>query len=232
MRRLATLSRTRLIAASQLETAPPTPYRLDMNTSSASPPVDPEVARVDQLAHDVLRENYRSFSVERLELIEAERVSINVQLRRQPENDVVVIAGEGVGLIDAFFDGAMQAWAQEFPSLKTISVSDFRVGAGFDQARGRRSDALAVATLRVRNSHDVDFTFEQHTPSVTRSSVRVAMDALTFFINAERAWIQLTLAVQDATERRRSDLVARYRQQMSLLVHATSYSEVSEKLRH
>ena len=203
-------------------------------TSSTPPsfPQDAEVARVDQLAREILHESYRFFDVELLELTENADVTVKVTIRRQPENDVVVVEGHGVGLIDAFFDGAMKAWADEFPSLKGISVSDFRVGAGFDNARGRRSDALAVATLRVKNAHDIDFTFEQRTPSVTRSSVRVAMDALTFFINAERAWIQLTLAVQDATERRRSDLVARYRQQMSTLVNATSYSEVSEKLRH
>lgn len=201
-------------------------------TTTPDPPLDAEVARVDHLAREVLHESYRSFVLEKLELTENDHVGIKVTIRRQPENDVVVIEGEGVGLIDAFFDGAMKAWAGEFPSLKTVSVSDFRVGSGFDQARGRRSDALAVAALRVKNSHDVEFSFEQRTPSVTRSSVRVALDALTFFINAERAWVQLTLAVQDATERRRSDLVARYRQQMSLLVHATSYTEVSEKLRH
>ncbi len=204
---------------------------MSITSSTRSFPPDPEVARVDELAREVLHESYRSFDVEFLELTENETVGIKVTIRRQPENDVLTIAGNGVGLIDAFFDGAMKAWAGEFPSLKTISVSDFRVDSGFDQARGRRSDALAVATLRVKNSHDVDFTFDQRTPSVTRSSVRVALDAFTFFINAERAWIQLTLAVQDATERRRSDLVARYRQQMSLLVHATSYSELSDKRR-
>ncbi len=204
-----------------------------MSTTSSAPefPQDPEVARVDQLAKEILHESYRSFDVELLEVSETDHVNVKVSLRRQPENDLVVVEGNGVGLIDAFFEGAMKAWANEFPSLKGISVSDFRVGAGFDQARGRRSDALAVATLRVKNAHEIDFTFEQRTPSVTRSSVRVAMDAFTFFINAERAWVQLTLAVQDATERRRSDLVARYRQQMSTLVNATSYSEVSEKLR-
>ena len=48
------------------------------------------------------------------------------------------------------------------------------------------------------------------------------------FINAERAWVQLQLAIKDATERRRSDLVQRYRQQMGTLVYATSYEALRE----
>jgi hypothetical protein len=141
------------------------------------------------------------------------------------------VRGEGVGLVDAFFDGMMRAWAEEFPSLKTISVSDFQLGSGVDGARGRRSDALAVARLQIVNSHGVTFKFERKSSSVTRSSVRVVLDAVMFFVNCERAYVQLQLAMKDANERRRSDLAVRYRDQMGVLVHATSYSEVIERLR-
>lgn len=204
-----------------MEVTPPSPARLD-----------PESARVDLLAHEVLRESYRTFDVDRLELVEdATSVSVRVRLRRHPENDFVDVDGNGVGLVDAFFEGVLRAWAAEFPSLKTVALDDFRVSPGFDGARGRRSDALAVATLKMKNAHGVTCSFERGTTSVTRSSLLVALDALTFFINAERAYVQLQLALKDATERRRSDLVARYRQQMSTLVAATSYAELSERAR-
>ncbi len=88
-----------------------------------------------------------------------------------------------------------------------------------------------MATLRVRNAHGVECAFERKTTSVTRSCLLVALDALTFFINAERAYVQLQLAMKDATERRRSDLVDRYRQQMSTIVLATSYASLSSKPR-
>ena len=194
--------------------------------------LDAQAQRVDQLARDILRDNYVHFRVERLEVLEEDQqVQVKVRLFRPMQGDMQQIDGRGVGLIDALFDGITRAYAGEYPSLKTIAVADFRVGAGFDQAKGRRSDALAVAELRVRNSEGVEFCFERRTPSVTGSSARVALDALTFFINSERAYVQLQLALKDAAERRRSDLVERYRQQMSVLVHATSYSEVIEKLR-
>ncbi len=190
--------------------------------------LDAEALRVDTLSREILRESYRSFAVEEMELSENDNVTLKVKLKRLPEGDIQEVSGQGVGLIDAFFDGVMKAWSDEYPSLKTVVVSDFKLGSGFDGAKGRRSDALAVATLRMRNGHDNQFTFECKTPSVTRSSVRVALDALTFFINAERAWVQLQLAIKDATERRRSDLVQRYRQQMGTLVYATSYEMLRE----
>lgn len=193
--------------------------------------LDPEAQRVDTLAREILRENYVHFSLERLEMVEdKDGVNTKATLSRSGGGDID-IEGKGVGLIDAFFDGIIKRFADEYPSLRTIAVSDFRVGSGFDAAQGRRSDALAVATLRVRNSEGVEFQFERRTPSVTRSSVRVALDALTFFINSERAYVQLHLALKDAKDRRRSDLVEKYRGQMSVLVGATSYSEVIEKLR-
>jgi hypothetical protein len=197
----------------------------------AAPGLDPDAQRVDELARAVLREGYRSFAVDRLEVVEEQAVTVRARLRRSPGDDLFEIAGEGVGLVDAFFDGVWKAWADEFPSLKTIRIADFAVGSGFDGTRGRRSDALAVARLKVENSHGVTFTFERKTPSVTRSCIRVALDAVTFFVNAERAYVQLQLALKDAVERRRSDLVTRYRDQMAVLVQATSYSEVIERLR-
>jgi hypothetical protein len=199
-------------------------------SASTEPRLDPESARVDQLAREVLRDAYRTFALERLEVVEEPaHVHVKVRLRRRPEDDVVFVEGDGVGLVDAFFEGVLRAWASEFPSLKTIAVDDFLVSTGFDGARGRRSDALAVATLKMKNAHGVTCSFERGTTSVTRSCVLVSLDALTFFINAERAYVQLQLALKDASDRRRSDLVTRYRQQMSTLVAATSYAELSDK---
>jgi hypothetical protein len=193
--------------------------------------LDPDARRVDDLAREILRDGYRSFEVERLEVVEENRVAVRARLRSSAGDVTQEIVGEGVGLVDAFFDGMLKAWAEEFPSLKTISIADFAIGSGFDGTRGRRSDALAVARLQVVNSHGVTFSFEQRTPSVTRSCIRVALDAVMFFVNSERAYVQLQVAMKDAKERRRSDLVARYRDQMGVLVQATSYSEVIERLR-
>jgi hypothetical protein len=207
------------------------------STTSTTMILDPEAERVDALAREILRDDYLHFRLEKLEIVEdKDGVRAKAELSRsQPDGqsagEHLEIEGAGVGLVDAFFDGIMRRFGDEYPSLRTISVCDFRLGTAFDTAQGRKSDALAAATLRIKNSEGVEFQFERRTPSVTRSSVRASLDALTFFINSERAYVQLHVAMKDAKERRRSDLVERYRGQMGILVGATSYSEVIEKLR-
>lgn len=204
-----------------------------MSTNVNFPSIlDPEAQRVAAVTREILGENYLHFALERMELVEdKDGVSVKVRLSRSGAGEMIDLDGKGVGLVDAVFEGLTRRFGDEYPSLKTIAVTDFRVGSGFDGAQGRRSDALAVATLRMKNSHGAEFQFERKTSSVTRSSVRVALDALSFFINSERAYVQLHVALKDAKERRRSDLVEKYRGQMSTLVHATSYSEVMERLR-
>jgi hypothetical protein len=196
--------------------------------------LDREARRVDQLAREVLGDSYVHFRLDRISMEEdvlAESVRIKATVSRSGSDETVELDGEGVGLIDAFMDGVVVRFAEEYPSLKTIKIADFSLGAGFDAAKGRQSDAMAVAELAIENSGGTRFTFTHSAASVTRSSVRAALDALTFFINSERAYVQLHLALKDAKERRRSDLVEKFRSQMGTLVSATSYSEVIERIK-
>lgn len=206
--------------------APPLPPTQELG-------LDPDAQRVDALARDVLRDSYVHFRLDRIFMDEDVldgRVTVKSTLSRSGTDEKVELEGSGVGLVDAFFDAVVARFAEEYPSLKTIKVSDFSMGSGFDRSKGRQSDAMATANLRVANSEGVEFTFSNRAASVTRSSIRAVLDALTFFINSERAYVQLHLALKDAKDRRRSDLVERYRTQMSTLVAATSYSEVIERI--
>src|SRR5690349_16187348 len=146
--------------------------------TSTTMSLDSDGQRVDALAREILRDNYVHFGLERLELVEdKDGVRTKATLTRSGVGDTVDVEGKGVGLIDAFFDSMIKRFADEYPSLKTIAVSDFRLAPGFDEAQlGRKSDALAVATVRVKNSEGAEFQFERKTPSVTRSSIRAALD--------------------------------------------------------
>ena len=55
--------------------------------------------------------------------------------------------------------------------------------------------------------------------------------AAEFFINSERAFIQVYRALQHAREENRHDSVALYTQQLTTLVEATSYSDVIDQIR-
>lgn len=206
---------------------PPLPPTSDLG-------LDPDAQRVDALAREVLGDSYVHFRLDRIAMDEdviAGSVKVQSTLSRSGTDEKVQLEGEGVGLVDAFFDGVTSRFAEEYPSLKTIKISDFSLGSGFDRSQGRQSDAMALATLRVKNSEGVEFTFTNRAASVTRSSLRAVLDALTFFLNSERAYVQLHVALQDAKARRRADLVERFQTQMGTLVAATSYSEVIERIR-
>ena len=107
---------------------------------------------------------------------------------------------------------------------------DYRVEFDHGEHQGRNTDADAKAILRVQNSDDLEFEFAQQTPSVTYSSALAAINVINFFINSEMAYVRMHMALNDAVERRRSDLVETYRAKMAVLVHATSYSEVVKRL--
>lgn len=143
-----------------------------------------------------------------------------------------VIRGSGVGIVDAVFQGLVQLYSEQFPSLKSLRFADFSIKADVETGRyANRSDMAAVATLRVANSEGREYAFTHASPSITRSSLAVVLQSVEFFINSERAFIAVYRALQHARSHNRQDSVARYTAQLTTLVEATSYSEVIEQIR-
>jgi hypothetical protein len=142
------------------------------------------------------------------------------------------IHGEGVGLVDAYFDGMIKFYEKDFCSLDSISIMDFSISSHVEHGSKRRSDAKVTALLRIKNSQDHEYTFECTSSSVSHSSLMVVQEAVAFFINAELAYTRLHRAIINAKERGRNDLVTRYQNQMGTLVNATSYEKLVEKLKN
>lgn len=197
--------------------------------------LDDEGQKVDNVAHEVLGNTYVTLKTQHLELSEdfAEgkaKVKASLEQRIGEAASKIEIEGVGVGLVDALFDGMLNNFGREYASLPRLSIVDFNIGIKVKGTHGRRSDALAIATLRVKNSDDYAYTFMHRTPSISQSSVGVVQDVIRFFVNSERAYIQLYVALDDAKKRTRPDLIERYQNQMATLVRATSYREVVERM--
>lgn len=141
------------------------------------------------------------------------------------------IQGEGVGLVDAYFDAMIKSYAKLYCSLDAIAIVDFSLSSHVEHGSKRKSDAKVTALLRIKNSEDYEYAFECTSPSISHSSLAVVQEAIAFFINAEFAYTKLHYALKDATERGRHDLIARFQNQMGTLVNATSYEKLVEKLR-
>lgn len=197
--------------------------------------LDDEAKKVDLVSHEVLGANYMTISVNHLELEEdcvamRSRLQAYIIVRKADQSHEIKALGEGVGLVDAAFDSMMKAFGPEHISLNGISIDDFGISTKFRTTFGRKSDADAIALLRMRNSENYEFAFTCRTPSISQSSLGVVTQAFAFFVNSERAFVQLHLGMEDAKLRNRQDLVERFQRQMSVLVHATSYKKVVEKL--
>ena len=202
--------------------------------SFLSPATDLEVDKVSRVSKEVLGKTYLRLKAEHLELDEdfpEGRAKVKMRLIQSTEDSSLPlnIEGEGVGLVDACFDGLLKHFAREYQSLSTLTMVDFNISVRMKDSQGRRTDAFANATLKIKNSENYTYNFLERTPSVSQSSVAVVQEAIAFFVNSERAFIQLYIALEDAQKRARSDLVERYKHQMSTLVCATSYVQVVGK---
>ena len=136
----------------------PPPEELDL---------DPDAQRVDQLAREVLGDSYVHFRLDAISMEEdvlEGNVKLTCQLTRSGSDETVALEGQGVGLVDAFMDGVVQRFAEEYPSLKTIKVADFSLGAGFDIActtverrATKRSDPLRLPRYAVTDLDGDEF---------------------------------------------------------------------------
>lgn len=197
---------------------------------------DNQAEQVLTLAKEILGEAYIVIQIASLKLTEnfeltQARLEANVIEISENEPKKRKIQGEGVGLVDACFDGLLKAYEQDFCSLSAIYIVDFTVNAHLESSSKRQSDARVSALLRVKNSENHEYSFEFTTSSISHSSVGTVQEAVAFFINAENAYITLHRALADAKDRGRHDLIDRYRNQMTTIVNATSYEKLATRLK-
>lgn len=190
---------------------------------------------IEALMREVLGENYAQLMVHRVvieEDLEKKFTSLTCEVTEAATGENSIIAGKGVGVVDAFFRGMADRFADEYPSLKTIKFSSFLVGAKMEtKSDYAGTDSQAEVTVEILNSEGKNFVFSNASRSVIGSSIVTTLRALEYFINSERAFVTMYHAREDAKKRNRGDLVQRYTDHMATLVQNTSYSEVIAKIR-
>jgi hypothetical protein len=140
------------------------------------------------------------------------------------------VEGKGVGMVDAMYAAMMDRYAREYQSLTKVRLVAFHVTADVGTKKAQAGvDAVGKVTLEVANSEGKHFSFSDASRSVTASTGRVVLAMVSYFVNAERAFVMLHNARKDAAERGREDLVARYTAEMAEVVESTSYVDVIKK---
>ena len=143
----------------------------------------------------------------------------------------IEVVGDGVGVVDAFF-GALQArFAPEHPSISSLRFTSFAVrGLLEESGDGAGANAHAKVTIGITNAYGTEFEFTQVTPSVGRSTLQAVADAVSYFVNSERAYVTMYRALEHYRSEGRADLVAKYTRRLAEMVRNTSYSEVIERM--
>lgn len=142
------------------------------------------------------------------------------------------VVGDGVGVVDAFFGAMQRRFAPEHPSLSSLRFTSFAVRGLLEEGGdGARADAHAKVTIGITNSYGTEFEFTRVTPSVGRSTLQAVADAVSYFVNSERAYVTMYRALEHYRAEGRADLVAKYTSRLAEMVRNTSYSEVIERMR-
>ncbi len=198
--------------------------------------MDHESEQVNALSQEILGSHFVRLTTDSLELKEdfvANKARIEAKMRQRigDEEKPFSVSGTGVGLVDAYFEGLLSTFSAEYVSLAKITIVDFNISSKMVGIKGSHTDAMAIAVLRVKNADKHEYTFSHKSASISQSSVGAVQDVLQFFVNSERAFTQLYMALEDAKKRSRSDLIDKYQIQMSTLVKATSYNQIVERLK-
>lgn len=187
-----------------------------------------------ELIKQVLGQDYLVLEVESVvceEAIDTGRCKVKVETKDN-RGVTQIVEGEGVGVVDALIGGLFKRYEIEYQSLKSIELANFQVKAHLDTKKRRAgADSVGEVVLVVRNSEGTQFSFSDESRSILVSTARAVIAAVEYFVNAERAFIMLYRARQDARERNRDDLVTRYTRELGEVVKSTSYAEVIEGIK-
>lgn len=185
---------------------------------------------------DILGDDFTTLKISSYRLeedFETDTARIQCKLVQSPSpTPVLEIEGKGNGIVDACFHALMNALASEYSSLTTIQFKDFRVEGLMSTSRDTSgSDAQARVTLTVLSSDGYEFTFGATSLSTSRAAIIATLQAVEYFINSEKSFVQIYRCLEHYRSENRSDLVTKYQLLLGQMVQNTSYSEVIEQIK-
>tara|TARA_Y100000034_G_scaffold129075_2_gene184853 strand:+ start:166 stop:810 length:645 start_codon:yes stop_codon:yes gene_type:complete len=195
---------------------------------------------INKIAKHVLQEKYiflnicESFNIKEKVKENKTEISCQVELKNSEEKNTMKIKGYGEGPIDALFTVLKKKLSKKYCSLDLIRFSEFVVSADIQKSPNRTlnssgSNAMVEAMLTVNNDRGEDLTFRNCSSSINKAAANVVLQTIEYFINSEKAVLQLHKNITDARDRNRGDLLSRYTSKLSELVKNVSYVETIKR---
>ena len=196
--------------------------------------------QIKKIAENVLQERYtflnmcESFSIKEKFREDKTEISCKIELKNSEESNIIKVKGKGFGPIDALFTILKAKLSEKYCSLDLIKFSEFFVNADIQRKpnhvlNGSGSNAVVEAMLIVNNDRGEDITFRNRSSSINKAAANVVLQTVEYFINSERAVLQLYENITSAKDRNRGDLIAGYTSDLSELVKNVSYVEAIER---
>jgi hypothetical protein len=193
-----------------------------------------------EMVKELLSSKHLTFSVDQL-VVRESRASDNTVVEcdlevKDQNNDGAdyKIVGEGLGVLDALFNGITDKVAVDCNTLNNISVQGFEVSVDKEDLKASReksrgTSATVEICLTIDNGFDNNsrlIPFRSRSRSMLSASVDVVVKTIQYFVNSEVAVLYLKELIEDSKKRGRPDLTERYVLKLSDLMSNTSYENI------
>ncbi len=137
----------------------------------------------------------------------------------------ISLESTGVGIVDACYNALMSGFADRYPSLSSIELTDayFRTNVRTGLETDISMKSRMVINLEFKNKSKNRMSFSSKTSSVSYSAVSTLVRAFEFYMNCEMLFKRLRFLVEEAQERNRSDIAQKYYYALSKVVEVTNY---------
>ena len=156
-----------------------------------------------------------------------EKNQANITLKVQHNSDQHEFTGSGVGIVDAGFNALTAHYGESFKSLNTISLSDLYFQVDHSSSRELSLKSKTMMKIEFRNDTKNKTFFSENTTSMSFTGISVLVKAFQFYMNCELLFKRLKFLIEEAENRNRSDVAAKYRYELSKVVEVTNYQSIA-----
>ena len=188
-------------------------------------PEESRRSRAKSLFTEYLQENTLFLKPVSIQITESEESKTNVSYTILQNSEPVTVQGTtGHGFVDAVFTSCLEQYSEKYEFLSGIKLLDFSAKPLFKMShKSYQSDAKVDVTLTVNVNGKGASRFAHYSDSIILSGFSAVISVFEFYINCGLCYERLKFLIEEASSRYRSDLVSKYKYDISHLVELGPY---------